>query len=424
MVTYSTGLRTELQVTGENSGTWGTITNNNFSQVFEFAIAGVVDVACGDAAVTTLTNADGPQSQANNQARNKHIRLTGSHSAVRIAQFPATQKVYLISNATTDAGSSGPYAMTCRLGATGNTLSIENGATRLASTDGTNWYDVFGVMGSITTDGVDLDGGELIMDADGDTSITADTDDQIDLKIATIDVAEITTANSGDLVITTAVQDKDFTIIGDDGGSPITALTLDMSDAGAASFSGAISSSGVVSGTGITVGSAVISEAELETIDGVTAGTVTLSKALVVDANKDLTGLNDIRMDSLGVATAASGTSGEIRATNDVTAFYSSDVALKENIVNIPSPMNLVKKINGVLFDWKDSFIKSKGGEDGYFVRKKDVGILAQDVEKVLPEVVATRQDGIKAVKYDRLVSLLIECVKDLQGQIDKLKGK
>ena len=129
-------------------------------------------------------------------------------------------------------------------------------------------------------------------------------------------------------------------------------------------------------------------------------------------------------MDSLGVATAASGTSGEIRATNDVTAFYSSDVALKENIVKIPSPMEMVKKINGVLFDWKDSFIKSKGGEDGYFVRKKDVGILAQDVEKVLPEIVATRQDGIKAVKYDRLVSLLVECVKDLQGQVDKLKGK
>jgi len=191
-----------------------------------------------------------------------------------------------------------------------------------------------------------------------------------------------------------------------------------MSDAGAATFSG------VVTAAGLTIGSAVISEAELETIDGVTAGTVTASKALVVDSSKDLTAINDIQVDSLGVATAASGTSGEIRATNDITAFYSSDVALKENIVNIPSPMNLVKKINGVFFDWKQDYIESKGGEDGYFVRKKDVGILAQDVEKVLPEIVATRKDGIKAVKYDRLVSLLVECVKDLQGQVDKLKGK
>ena len=60
MVTYSTGLRTELQVTGENSGTWGTITNNNFSQVFEFAIAGVYAVpAITTGTSTTLTNADG-----------------------------------------------------------------------------------------------------------------------------------------------------------------------------------------------------------------------------------------------------------------------------------------------------------------------------------------------------------------------------
>ena len=140
--TYSTSLRIELQGTGENSGTWGTITNNNFSQSLEFSIAGVVDVACGDNAVTTLTNADGPQSQANNQARNAHIRLTGAHGAVRIAQFPATQKIYLITNATTDSGSSGPYAMTVRLGASGNTLSIANGATRLVATDGTNWYEI------------------------------------------------------------------------------------------------------------------------------------------------------------------------------------------------------------------------------------------------------------------------------------------
>jgi hypothetical protein len=131
---------------------------------------------------------------------------------------------------------------------------------------------------------------------------------------------------------------------------------------------------------------------------------------------------NDMQVDSLGVATAASGTSGEIRATNDITAFYSSDVALKENIHNISSPMDKVQNLNGVLFDWKQEFIDSKGGEDGYFVRKTDVGVIAQDVEKVLPEVVGTRPDGVKAVKYDRLCALLIECVKDLQLQVNDLK--
>jgi hypothetical protein len=84
----------------------------------------------------------------------------------------------------------------------------------------------------------------------------------------------------------------------------------------------------------------------------------------------------------------------------------------------------MIKKINGVFFDWKDSFIESKGGEDGYFVRKHDIGVVAQDVEKVLPEVVATRKDGIKAVKYDRLVSVLIEAVKELTDEVTKLKNK
>ena len=64
----------------------------------------------------------------------------------------------------------------------------------------------------------------------------------------------------------------------------------------------------------------------------------------------------------------------------------------------------------------RKSYIDQRGGEDGYFVRKKDVGVIAQEVEKVLPEAVAQRPDGIKAVKYDRLTCLLIEAVKQLRG--------
>ena len=132
----------------------------------------------------------------------------------------------------------------------------------------------------------------------------------------------------------------------------------------------------------------------------------------------------DTQVDSFGVGTAASGTTGEIRATNDVTAFYSSDVSLKENITNIPDPLEAVKKLNGVLFDWKKEYMDKRGGEDGYFVRKKDVGVIAQEVEKVLPEAVAQRPDGIKAVKYDRLTCLLIEAVKKLQDKVDSLSNK
>ena len=143
--------------------------------------------------------------------------------------------------------------------------------------------------------------------------------------------------------------------------------------------------------------------------------------------SKDITGTGninisgDVQTESIGVGTSASGSAGQIRATDDITAFFSSDVALKEDITNIPDPLESLKKLNGVLFNWKDEWIKNQGGEDGYFVRKKDVGVIAQEVEKVLPEAVAQRSDGVKAVKYDRLTCLLIEAVKKLNDKIEIL---
>jgi len=130
----------------------------------------------------------------------------------------------------------------------------------------------------------------------------------------------------------------------------------------------------------------------------------------------------DPQFNSVGVGTAASATTGQIRATDDITAFYSSDVSLKENIHNIPSASDKIEQLNGVLFDWKQDWIDTNGGEDGYFVRKSDVGVIAQDVEKVLPEIVGTRPNGIKAVKYDRLCALLIEGFKEMKQEIKKLK--
>ena len=433
--TYSTSLRIELQGTGENSGTWGTITNNNFSQSIEFSIAGVVNVACGDNAVTTLTNADGPQSQANNQARNAHIRLTGAHSAVRIAQFPATQKIYLITNATTDSGSSGPYAMTVRLGASGNTLSIANGATRLVATDGTNWYDVFAsggqFGGSFLADGtVDVNGKELILDADADTSLTADTDDQIDVKMANIDVANLTTQNSGDLVITTAVQDKDFVIKGDDGGSGITALTLDMSDAGKATFNGVVDAD-----AGITVDNITIDGTEIDLSsgdltldvegdiildanggdvifqdDGTVIGHITNSSSdLVIESkvsDKDMIFKGNDGGSAITALTLDMSGAGAATFNNDVTAF--SDERLKTDIKTIENALEKVSQMRGVTF--------KRDGVDG-------TGVIAQEVQPHLPEVIHDKQECL-SVAYGNMVGILIEAIKDLKKQVDQLKGQ
>lgn len=127
---------------------------------------------------------------------------------------------------------------------------------------------------------------------------------------------------------------------------------------------------------------------------------------------------------SIGVGTPASGIMGEIRATNGITAYYSSDERLKENVVLIGEPIEKLMQIRGVSFDWTEEHIKSKGGEDGYFVRKHDIGVIAQEIEKVLPEIVATRNNGYKAVKYEKIVPLLIECIKEQQTQINQILAR
>jgi len=115
-------------------------------------------------------------------------------------------------------------------------------------------------------------------------------------------------------------------------------------------------------------------------------------------------------------------TVGAIAATNDITAFYSSDKRLKENIVPIDNALEKVLQISGVNFDWKSlsqEEIRNIHPNSGY-----DVGVIAQEIEEVLPEVVTTRETGYKAVKYEKIVPLLIEAIKEQQKQINKLKDK
>ena len=135
-----------------------------------------------------------------------------------------------------------------------------------------------------------------------------------------------------------------------------------------------------------------------------------------------VTAATDLRIKSLGV-NCDPGITGTIRATDDITAFYSSDRSLKTNVKPIENALEKIEKLTGVEFDWTDEFIEQHGGEDGYFVRKHDIGVIAQDIEPVLPEVVGTRPDGIKAVKYDRIVALLIQGINALKAEVRELKS-
>ena len=132
----------------------------------------------------------------------------------------------------------------------------------------------------------------------------------------------------------------------------------------------------------------------------------------------NLVGGNPYQIASLGVGTTPSAIPGTILAAGDIRGFFSSDATLKENIRCIENPIYINNQLRGVRFDWTDAYIKENGGIDDYFLRKNDVGVIADDVEKVLPELVSVRPNGKKAVKYDRLVAVSIECIKVLDDRL------
>jgi hypothetical protein len=173
------------------------------------------------------------------------------------------------------------------------------------------------------------------------------------------------------------------------------------------------------SGSAITRLTALeVETSNLETFSG---SALTRLTALEVETSNletftaSLSTTSNVRFGSLGIGMAASGTSGRIDAANDVVAFSTSDIRLKENIKPIENALDKISKISGNTYDWK-SELKDVHGYDG-----SDVGVIAQEIEAVLPELVQDRDNGYKAVKYDKIVALLIEGIKEQQTQIHSL---
>ena len=126
----------------------------------------------------------------------------------------------------------------------------------------------------------------------------------------------------------------------------------------------------------------------------------------------------NVQFGSFGIGTTASGVSGEIRATGDIVAFYSSDERLKENIQPIQNALSKVESISGNTYNWKEGFetIHSHIGHD--------LGVIAQEVQSVLPEVVTERETGYLAVDYVKLVPVLIQAIKELSAKVKELENK
>lgn len=128
-----------------------------------------------------------------------------------------------------------------------------------------------------------------------------------------------------------------------------------------------------------------------------------------------------VKIDKAGKSSTMLWVGGDIRATGNITAYAASDERLKENVQPIDLALEKIDKIRGVYFDWTDEYIEKRGGEDN-FIKKHDVGVIAQEIEKILPEITVTKDDGYKAVQYEKIIPLLIQSIKELYEEVKKLQ--
>ena len=125
----------------------------------------------------------------------------------------------------------------------------------------------------------------------------------------------------------------------------------------------------------------------------------------------DISGIPILKVNASGTVTI----DGTLQVTEDVFAYYASDKNLKKNIKPIENAIDKLKLIGGYSFDWIEGKTKNTG---------HDVGVIAQEIEEVLPELVGLRGDGYKGVKYEKLTALLIETNKELVKRVEELEKK
>jgi len=107
---------------------------------------------------------------------------------------------------------------------------------------------------------------------------------------------------------------------------------------------------------------------------------------------------------------------GNLSASGDITAFATSDQRLKTNIEIIVDALDKVNRISGITFNWNEN-------AEGKDLTRREAGVLAQQIQAILPEVVTERENGTLAVRYELLVPLLIEAIKELSTEVNKLKN-
>jgi hypothetical protein len=421
--TYS-ALKIELIATGEQSGTWGTTTNNNLgNDALGEAITGSADVAFSSSDVTvTLTDTNASQA-----ARNLRLNLTGTSGGARqliLGSGCQIEKLYLINNGLADA-------VTVK-NTSGTGIAVAAGKSMFVYNNGTNVVDATTYLSSLTL-------GSALPIASGGTGSTSTTYVNLASNVTgTLPVANggtgITSLGAGVATwlgtpssanLATAVTDETGTGALVFATSPTFTTSIDSGATfGAFASSTALTIASTATGASSTtnIATAALSGVFTKAINIGTGGTT--SSTTTINMGSATNGSTIIRGSLAVGSVTANTTDGAIWASNNITAFASSDIRFKENVRDIPNALEKVETIGGKLFDWTAQYIESMGGEHSYFMHKSDAGVIAQDVEKVLPELVRTREDGSLAVDYPKLVALAFAAIKELSEKVKILEAK
>ena len=443
---YSNRLKIELIGDGEQAGSWGDTTNNNLGAsaeggvgVLDHAIAGVLSISTGSDTTLTLSDNDGPQTQALNQARQASLIFTGA-SANCVVTVPARQKIYNVHNTNTG------NTITLRLSGTSTDYVVAASSSALVSTTGSAWHALS--PGSFTAGGtISNTSGDITIDAVGDIILDADNAD-IFLKDAGTTFGSLTNT-SGNLIIksgtTTAAtfSGANVTFAGtiasgaiDNGSSNITSgglLKLDV-DADADDLTGDSATGRLTIGAGEDLnlyhggthsyiindtGSLFIDSADNLLLD-VAGGSISFQKNgtsfgefvesssdFIIQSkvqDKDLIFKGNDGGSTVTALTLDMSAAGAATFNNDVTAF--SDERLKTDIKTIDNALNKVCDMRGVYFN--------RDGAAG-------TGVIAQEIQDILPEVVHDKQEYL-SVAYGNMVGVLIEAIKELKKEVETLK--
>ena len=180
--------------------------------------------------------------------------------------------------------------------------------------------------------------------------------------------------------------------------------------------SGNVTTLGTIA-TGTWQGTA-IADADLSSNTAHLSGTQTFTGAKSFDEAVNINKTTEASSKTTGalIVEGGVGIAKALQVGGDVVAYASSDERLKDNIQPIKNPIEKINSISGNSFDWNE--------QKQNIYKGKDYGVIAQEIENILPELVDTRDDGYKAVKYDKLISLLIEGIIELSSEVNKLKEK